>query len=162
MSFVLSQAGRSFFRGIIAPPKFLMFDAYYCCLMAGLNARKVGASDELDSDPFINSYPDDFKGQGDIIAGLLIDAELDRKGINAEDRTSIEREMVKLVDPTSATRLNSEGNKLLNLYAAAGFSILQDKMMPPSTIEEFLVAYHGFWHVDASNASAGPDSTQPA
>jgi hypothetical protein len=162
MSFVLSQAGRSFFRGIIAPPKFLMFDAYYCCLMAGLNARKVGASDELDSDPFINSYPDDFKGQGDIIAGLLIDAELDRKGINAEDKTSIEREMVKLVDPTSATRLNSEGNKLLNLYAAAGFSILQDKMMPPSTIEEFLVAYHGFWHVDASDASAGPDSAQPA
>jgi len=139
-----------------------MFDAYYCCLMAGLNARKVGASDELDSDPFINSYPDDFKGQGDIIAGLLIDAELDRKGINAEDRASIEREMVKLVDPTSATRLNNEGNKLLNLYAAAGFSILQDKMMPPSTIEEFLVAYHGFWHVDASDASSSPESAQPA
>jgi pyridoxal/pyridoxine/pyridoxamine kinase len=130
--------------------------------MAGLNARKVGSSDELDSDPFINSYPDDFKGQGDIMAGLLIDAELDRKGINAEDRASIEREMVKLVDPTSATRLNSEGNKLLNLYAAAGFSILQDKMMPPSTIEEFLVAYHGFWHVDVSDASSGPGSAQSA
>lgn len=153
MSFILSQAGRSFFRGIIAPPKFLMFDAYYCCLMAGLNARKVGSSDELDSDPFINSYPDDFKSQGDVVAGLLIDAELDRKGINAEDRTSIEREMVKLVDPTSATRLNSEGNKLLNLYATAGFSILQDHMMPPSTIEEFLVAYHRLWHSnDATKA----------
>jgi hypothetical protein len=158
MSFILSQAGRSFFRGIIAPPKFLMFDAYYCCLMAGLNARQVGASEDLDSDPFINSYPDDFKGQGDIIAGLLIDAELDRKGISAEDRTSIEREMVKLVDPTSATRLNSEGNKLLNLYAAAGFTILQGKMMPPSTIEEFLVAYHGFWHVDASDMSSSLES----
>lgn len=162
MSFILTQAGRSFFRGIIAPPKFLMFDAYYCCLMAGLNARQVGSSEDLDSDPFINSYPDDFKGQGDIIAGLLIDAELDRKGINAEDRARIEGEMIKLVDPTSATRLNNEGNKLLNLYAAAGFSIIQDKMMPPSTIEEFLVAYHGFWHVDASDASSRYESAQPA
>lgn len=157
MSFVLSQSGRSFFRAIIAPPKFLMFDAFYCCLMAGLNSRKVGSSDELDSDPFLNSYPDDFKGQGDIIAGLLIDAELDRKGINSGDRASIEREMVKLVDPTSATRLNGDGNKLLNLYAAAGFSILQDKMMPPSTIEEFLVAYHGYWHDNVDSEAEAKD-----
>ena len=83
MSFVISQAGRTFFRGIIAPPKFLMFDAYYCCLMAGLDARKIGSAEDLDSDPFLNGYPDDFKGQADIIAGLLIDAELDRQDIQA-------------------------------------------------------------------------------
>ena len=27
--------------------------------------------------------------------------------------------------------------------------MIQDKIMPPSTIEEFLVAYHRYWHVDA-------------
>lgn len=152
MSFVLNQAGRTFFRGVIAPPKFLMFDAYYCCLMAGLNARNVGTPDELDTDPFINGYPDDFKGQADILAGLLIDAELDRKGIHVEDRASIEREMIKLVDPTSATRLNADGDRLLNLYAAAGFALIQERMMPPATVEEFLVAYHGFWHPDIGSA----------
>jgi hypothetical protein len=155
MSFILNQAGRTFFRGIISPPKFLMFDAYYCCLMAGLNARNVGVADDLDTDPFINGYPDDFKGQADILAGLLIDAELDRKGIHAEDRASIEREMIKLVDPTSATRLNAEGNKLLNLYAASGFALIQERMMPPATVEEFLVAYHGFWHPDPESDDAG-------
>lgn len=154
MSFVISQAGRTFFRGIISPPKFLMFDAYYCCLMAGLDARKIGAPEDLDSDPFLNGYPDDFKGQADIIAGLLIDAELDRKDIQAEDRASIEREMTRLIDPTSATRLNNDGNKLLNLYAAAGLAMIQDKIMPPSTIEEFLVAYHRFWHVDVEATEA--------
>jgi hypothetical protein len=97
-------------------------------------------------------YPDDFKRQSDIIAGLLVDAELDRKGIQPEDRASIEREMVKIVDPTSPTRLNGEGNKLLNLYAAAGFTLIQDKMMPPTTIEDFLIAYHGYWH-DQTNSS---------
>jgi hypothetical protein len=152
MSFVLHQSGRTFFRGIIAPPKFLMFDAYYCCLMAGLYARTVGSPQDLEPDVFVNGYPDDFKGQSDIIAGLLVDAELDRKGIRPEDRTSIEREMVKLVDPTSPTRLNGEGNKLLNLYSAAGFALIQDKMMPPATIEEFLIAYHGYWH-DPTNPS---------
>lgn len=154
MSFVISQAGRTFFRGIIAPPKFMMFDAYYCCLMAGLDARKIGVAEDLDSDPFINGYPDDFKGQADIIAGLLIDAELDRKDIQPEDRASIEREMTRLIDPTSATRLNGDGNKLLNLYAAAGLAMIQDKIMPPNTIEEFLVAYHRFWHVDVEPIKA--------
>ena len=85
----------------------------------------------MDSDPFLNGYPDDFKGQGDIIAGLLIDAELDRKDIQAEDRASIEREMTRLIDPTSATRLNNDGNKLLNLYAAAGLAMIQDKDHAP-------------------------------
>lgn len=152
MSFILSQAGRTFFRAIIAPPKFLMFDAYYCCLMVGLDARIVAEAGDLDTDPFLNSYPDDFKGQADIMAGLLIDAELDRKGISAEDRASIEREMTKLIDPTSATRLNAEGNKLMNLYAVAGFGLLQDRMMPPANVEEFLVAYHGAWHRDDASA----------
>lgn len=154
MSFILGQAGRSFFRNIIAPPRFLMFDAYYCCLMAGLDARKVGTLGDLDTDPFLNGYPDDFKGQADIMAGLLIDAELDRKGISGEDRASIEHEMIKLIDPTSATRLNVEGNKLLNLYAAAGFALIRDRMMPPSNVEEFLVALHGFWH-DGSSEEQG-------
>ncbi|MDK1389897.1 hypothetical protein QN224_31685 [Sinorhizobium sp. 8-89] len=145
MSFVLNQAGRIFFRSIIAPPKFLMFDAYYCCLMAGLDARKVGASEELDAEPFLNEYPNDFKGQADILAGLLIDAELDRKGIREEDRTGIEQQIIKLLDPTSATRLSADGNKLLNQYALAGFALIQERMMPPSSVEEFLVAFHGYW-----------------
>lgn len=146
MSFILHQGARTFFRAIIAPPKFLMFDAYYCCLMAGLDARLIGSADELEGEVFVNGYPDDFRAQAEIIAGLLLDAELDRKDIQEMDKSSIEREMVKLIDPTSATRLNIEGNKLLNLYAAAGFRMIQERMLPPANVDEFVVAYHAFWH----------------
>ena len=151
MSFVMHQGARSFFRSALANPKFLMFDAYYCCLMAGLNARLLGVAEDLESDAFINGYPDDFRSQADIIAGLLLDAELDRKAIQPEDRASIEREMVKLVDPASVTRLNAEGNKLLNMYAGAGFGLLQNAMLPPASVEDFLIAYHQFWHKESAS-----------
>ena len=58
----------------------------------------------------------------------------------------IEREMVRLLNPTSPTRLSEEGNTLLNLYAAEGFKLIQERMMAPAGLEEFLVAYYGFWH----------------
>ncbi|WP_316979539.1 hypothetical protein [Shumkonia mesophila] len=150
MSFVFPLGGRTFFKLVEAHrdgfTKFIMFDAYYCCLMAGLDVRKIGNDGDLEGDVFVNGYPDDYKDQADILAGLLIDAELDRKGIKADDKASIENEMIQLVNPTSATRLSENGNKLLNLYAAAGFKILQDRMMPPASLDEFIVAYHSYWH----------------
>ena len=153
MSFVFPKGGRAFFKAVEAPrdgaKKFLMFDAFYCCALIGLDARRVGSDDELEGEVFVNGYPEDFKGQADILAGLLIDAELDRKGIQPGDRASIEREMIKLINPTSATRLSEDGNKLLNQYAAHGFKLLRDHMMAPGTLEEFLVAFHGYWHKDA-------------
>ena len=157
MSFLMPHGGRAFIKHILAPgdgaKKFLMFDLYYCCLMAGLDARKLGAKEDLESEVFLNGYPEDYKSQADIVAGLLIDAELDRKAIEPENKTSIEREMTKLVDPTSLTRLSVSGNDLLNLYAAHGFKLLQDYMMSPASLEEFLVAYHGFWHQEVAAAA---------
>jgi hypothetical protein len=91
-------------------------------------------------------------GQADIMAGLLFDGELDRKAIDSDDKTSIEHEMIKLINPTSATRLSDDGSQLLNLYAAHGFKLLQDYMMPPATVEEFLVAFHGYWHQESAAA----------
>jgi len=156
MSFVFPRGGRTFFKAIEAPrdgaKKFLMFDAFYCCLLAGLDARRIGDNQDLESDVFINGYPEDYKGQADIIAGLWIDAELDRKAIDPGDKISIEREMIKLINPTSASRLSDEGNELLNLYAAHGFKLTQDYMMPPATLEEFLVAFHSYWHKEVEAA----------
>lgn len=150
MSFIFPKGARDFFKGIDKQRegghKFIMFDQYYCCLLAGVESRRIGSEEDLEGEPFINAYPEDYRSQADIIAGLLIDAELDRKAIASEDKASIEQEMVRLLNPTSPTRLSEEGNRLLNLYAAEGFRLVHDRMMPPASIEEFLVAYHGFWH----------------
>lgn len=157
MSFVFPLRARAFFQAIPGgregASKFIMFDQYYCCLMVGLNARRLGNEGDLEGDVFVNGYPEDYKAQVDIIAGLLIEAELERKGIRTEDKVSIEREMVTLLDPTSPTRLSAAGNKLLNLYAAEGFKLIQDRMLPPSSLEEFLVAYHDWWNSEQSSAN---------
>lgn len=150
MSFVFPLHARSFFQSIQSAregaSKFIMFDQYYCCLMVGLDARRLGSESDLEKEVFVNGYPEDYRAQADIMAGLLIDAELDRKAVRAEDKASIEREMVTLLDPASPTRLSALGNNLLNLYAAEGFKLIHDQMLPPATLEEFLVAYHEVWH----------------
>ncbi len=150
MSFILTSSARDFFKSIErqrdGATKFILFDQYYCCLMVGLDMRRMAEAVELDGDVFLNSYPEDYRGQADVIAGLLIDAELDRKGILPEDKASIEREMIKLLDPRTPTRLSGDGNELLNLYAAEGFKAIRDKMLRPSGLEEFLVGYHDHWH----------------
>lgn len=125
--------------------RFLMFDAFYCCLMVGLDGRRYGRADQLESTAFINGYPEDFRGQAELIAGLLVDAELERQAILPNDKKSIEQEMVRLLDLKSATRLSAKGDNLLNLYAAAGFEKLDELLVPPDNVEDFMVAYHDLW-----------------
>lgn len=154
MSFHLPVDARSFFKSLIgtresSATRFLMFDAYYACLMVGLEARKLGGESEVESEVFVAEYPDAYASQSDIIAGLLIDAELERKGIDAGDRASVEDEMIKLLNPASATRLSAAGDKLLDLYAAYGVRQILDKMLPPASIEDFLVGYRAFWTSEA-------------
>ena len=156
MSFIFPKHAREFFSSVDkqreGPTKFIMFDQYYCCLMVGLDSRHLGRDNELEGEVFVNAYPEDYRAQADIIAGLLVDAELERRDILPDDRASIEGEMVRLLNPTSPTRLSDEGTKLLNLYAAAGFRLVRDRMMPPASLEEFMVAYHGYWHSDGEPA----------
>jgi hypothetical protein len=158
MSFVLPSGVRQFFSfdgarpfsktggaRRDAAPRFLMFDAYYCCLLLGLNEGRIGDETRLETDKFIEGYPDTYKGQAELIAGLLVDAELRRLQIGPDEREDIERQMVHLLDLTSPTRLSLNGDHLLNRYAVTGFDRLQDGMLPPDNLEDFLVGYHALW-----------------
>lgn len=142
------QEGRAFSR-TSAPskdaPRFLMFDAFYCCLLLGLDLRRHGRNENLETAEFYRGYPEEYRSQAELIAGLLVDAELARQDIHENDRQTIEQEMVRLLDLRSTTRLSSEGDQLLNLYAAAGFEKLEDRIPPPDNLEDFMVAYHALW-----------------
>lgn len=129
-----------------AAARFLMFDAYYCCVLLGLDGRKLGDENKLEPDKFFDGYPEAFKGQAELMAGLLVDAELSRLQVAPDDRRRIEEEMVRLLDLTSATRLSEGGDRLLNRYAVSGFERLRDAMMQPDNLEEFLVGYHALWN----------------
>lgn len=150
MSFVFPKNARGYFRPVdearSGAARFdSMFDQYYLCLMMGLDARRLGGDEDMESDKFYDTYPKEFQSQADIIAGLLIDAELDRQGIQPDDRASMEREMVRLLDPQSPVKLSEEGIRLLNRYAAAGFKVIRDQIIAPHSLEDFLIAYHDAW-----------------
>lgn len=163
MSFVLHKRARSWFgirdqRGFArsidpsvreSTPRFLMFDAYYSCLMVGLDGERHGKPEDLEGEEFAKVYPEAYRGQAELIAGLLVSAELRRQEILPEDRETIESEMVRLLDLKSSTRLSGEGDNLLNLYAAIGFERLDDAVPEPDNLEDFMVAYHRMWGANA-------------
>ena len=123
------------------------FDEYYLCLLVGLDARRLGqVSDLVSTGEFIKDYPTSFQAQSTVIAGLLVDAELDRQLIGAVDRDAIQQEMLRLLDHNSATGLSSVGQGLLNQYAAGGFSIIRDQLPSPQSLPDLLRAYVHIWH----------------
>jgi hypothetical protein len=162
MSFILHGRARSWFgikdqRGFArtldpatkeSTPRFLLFDAYYSCLLVGLDGERHGRAEDLETDEFSKVYPEAYRGQAELIAGLLVSAELRRQEIEPEDRDSIEAEMVRLLDLKSSTRLSGEGDRLLNLYAAVGFEKLDGAMPAPDNLEDFMVAYHRLWNAN--------------
>lgn len=147
MNFTLPAKARPFFKtiGEQRSPRWLMFDSWYVCMLAGLRARTLGSKDELEAEYFIDSYPEDYKPAADFIAGLLIDAELERKGINLAEKASVEKEMILLLDPQRPNGLSETGVELLNRYAVAGFAKLDDAMLPPANVEDLLVRYASLW-----------------
>ncbi|HEX8233345.1 MAG TPA: hypothetical protein VF559_08380 [Caulobacteraceae bacterium] len=152
--FGFDERGRPFSRSSQprreAAPKFIMFDAYYCCLLLGLDTSQLGEAEGLEDAPFLNGYPENYKSQAELLAGLLVEAELRRLEIGQDHRDDIEREMVRLLDLVSPTRLSDDGDKLLNRYAVTGFQRLQVGMLQPDNLEDFLVGYHGLWGEDGA------------
>lgn len=159
MDFKLPKESRDYFKYLVkrgdGGARFdMLFDQYYFCLMIGLNRKTLLSDEHLEPDRFIDAYPGDYQPQADLIAGLLISAELERKGIEKDDRASIEQEMLLVLDHQSPTRLSEQGMKILNQYAAYGFSVIREQILLPQSLEEFLVLYHNLWNPTDTLATA--------
>jgi hypothetical protein len=121
------------------------FDAYYYCLMCGLDRRRLGAEVDVGEE-FVKDYVQTYQPYADLIAGLLVDAELVRINIPLDDVKSVEKRMVDLLEPVSTSKLKPEGLALLNRYAAGGFEVISDAFVaPPQSLEEFFTTYQGLW-----------------
>ncbi|MCY7949366.1 MULTISPECIES: hypothetical protein [Bacillus] len=144
MGFKLPKEAREYFKLIDQKDnKFkTIFDKYYLCLMVGLSNEKLGKQDEYESADFVEGYPQAYADKAPLITGLLINAEMERQGINSEDRTSVEGLILQLIDNDSSTKLSEKGMELLNSYAAGGMSTIRDNIPKTSEIETFLVYYH--------------------
>ena len=145
----MPKAARGFFRTItertVSGSRYIMFDTYYVCLLLGLDARRLGRVEELEGDRFLDNYPEDYKAQADYIAGLLIDAELERNKIDLSSKASVEGQMVLLLDPSNPTGLSATGSERLNRYAVGGFGRIEEEMIAPAKLEDLLVRYAAIW-----------------
>jgi hypothetical protein len=147
MGFILSDKALEYYKAVNnrkdQGPKFtIMFDIYYLVLMMGLNNRKLGSPDQIKNSPFIDYYPEVYRDKAELIAGLLIDAEMVRKGIRPDDRKSVEKLMLQLIDHMSITKLSQKGIELLNLYGAGGTNFIHDNISITQELELFLVNYY--------------------
>jgi len=164
MSFILHKSAREYFgyrdqRMFQSSPReqdrsrdLLLFDAYYACLLVGTCLSGLGRESDLESTNFIEGYPEPFKSSKEFIAGLIVEAELRRLDTEEYSDRDFEREIAKLLDVNSPTRL-SEGNGMTkaNLYAAGGFEFIAENLQPkPVTAQEFLLRFHDLWEREVS------------
>ena len=122
------------------PPFKTKFDFYYLCAMMGLAARRPSPSEstrEID----IRSVPQDYKDTERLLQGLLLDACIQKLGLQYSDKNDVRKELaVNLDDQTGG--LTADGFRHLNAYASGGFDILVEHIVdPPDGPESFLQQY---------------------
>src|SRR5215469_10906216 len=105
MSFRLHKHAPSFFRNVLpggSGNRFdTQFDAYYVCLMCGLDRRQLG-EESLVGDEFVRDYVQSYQPFATLIAGLLVDAEIARTSVGMDDEKGVEKKMVELLEPSSS------------------------------------------------------------
>lgn len=164
MSFVLHKGVRDFFDyrdqrmfsgtslDQIRTRDLMLFDAYYACLLVGTCISGMGRESDLEPSTFVaGGYPDAFRDSKEFIAGLVVKAELLRLDTEAYSNRDFEREIAKLLDVNSPTRLSEElGINKANCYAAGGFDFIEQKLRPkPASTTDFLLRFHDMWEQQA-------------
>ena len=151
MSLRLTEDAAAFFSKIDSQPirgvRFLDIDRFYACLMLGLRAGQMASNPHL-MQPFLAAgakYPEAYQAYGSYLLGLLVEAEIRRRGLDSNDRDLVEKETVKLLDPGSPLGLSEDGVSFMNRYAARGSEILREAMAGPRSVDDFLVGYADLW-----------------
>lgn len=143
MPFKLPKIAEPFFKEIDKSSSNFSyeFDKYFLSLMVGLDNRRLGPDQDIKKDYFVDNFPGKYNDVKGHIVALLIEAELERRGISSQDRDNVERVILSLVDHESKNWLKKEGIDLLNKYSAGGMAIIWEKIQKHPTLEGFLVAY---------------------
>lgn len=149
MGFKLPKYARKYFnlidRRVDGGVKFkTLFDQYYLCLMVGLNKGNLGLLEKMEKDRFVEYYPDLYEGVSELIIGLLVDAEMERRAIEPQDKKRIENLILEIIDQNSVTKLSETGMDLLNRYAVSGMDLIRDNIPKTSELETFLIHYYNF------------------
>lgn len=148
MPFRLLAKAHKWFRdvhGFLATEKAPMFDEYYLCLMMGLATRKF-CDPASDTHELPDNFPGEYWSRGPVIIALFLRRELQRRGIDLTEKKALHKEISKLVDSSSPSKLSEEGMKQMNAYANGGYEVLADlfgEENRPRHMETFLPLYKG-------------------
>lgn len=142
--FMLGPSPRSYFSELektTSTGKFkILLQKYWLCAQIGIAYGK--SSDREDKDKWVNEYfPEPLKGNAHYIRGLAFYMEAKRKDYDTDDEEDLLMGMKKFFDNESQSRLTTEAVHSLNRYAAAGFTIISEKIQQPNDLAAFLVDY---------------------
>ena len=132
MGFRLPKAARSYFAAMDARTEEgygaslgkeelrfdYYFDMFYLCLILGLQTRELGRSEDVESKDFYSEYPVSYSSYSGLIAALLIESEMVRRGIRQTDAQALENLMLEVLDHRTPTMLKDGGIDLANRYAS--------------------------------------------
>jgi hypothetical protein len=120
----------------------LDFDVYYFCLIAGLAKGRKETLPVSETKDLINRFPQEYRSESRIIIALFLKKELEKMGVNLEDRKQVHDEIRKYVDYSSPSSLSEEGQREINRYVNGGIEVLKEYFGDrPRTIEAFLIRF---------------------
>jgi len=115
------------------------------CLLPGLSPSEKRSVPSDRTSELVSSFPGAYQTRGRLIVGLFLSRELESLAVNFEDRDELHREVSKLVDSLSPSRLTSEGMSRMNQYSYGGFEVLTEWFDErPRSLEGFLPHYHKY------------------
>ena len=118
-------------------------DIYYLFLLAGLVGKKRKSTDDTNTTGFNKEFPKAFKDSQKLIINFLLITGKKYKGIRDDDKERLSSELIqKYLDPDNIAKLSSDGFSLADEYSYGGYLLLQEKMMPPSNVADFFIAYN--------------------
>lgn len=128
----------------------LKFEKYYFCLMAGIKARRLGS--DPDGVGFLDYFPENFKDSRYEMIGLLLEAELERLKVDYSSEIDVQKQLARLIDVDSQSKLSRDGFDAANKYASHGFHLLREELkVPPSDHVAFMVRFQKFMAKDETD-----------
>ena len=142
MPFRLREEARDWFKGVRTDLE-VDFDAYYLCVLAGLaTSRKAAELPTAQTAELTDDFPGPYRQNGRMIIALFLTRELKLLGVSYAERTTLHREVQRLVNPLSASHLSDDGMREMNKYAWEGLDVLKEWFEDrPRALETFLPEY---------------------
>lgn len=120
----------------------LDFDVYYFCLIAGLAKGRKETLPISETKDLINRFPQEYRSESRIIISLFLKKELEKMGVNLEDRKQVHDTIRKYVDYNTPSNLSEEAQREINRYVNGGIEVLKEYFGDrPRTIEAFLIRF---------------------